>query len=505
MTIAITFSRASFGIQAPQVTVEVHISNGLPKFTIVGLPETTVKESKDRVRSALINSHFDFPSRRITVNLAPAELPKDGGRFDLPIAIGILAATGQIDKSDLDHYEFAGELALSGELRMIKGALPLAIGARNAKRTLIVPMANAPEVALAENLQILPAKHLLDISQHLCKQKPIEPWHYPACEKAELQKYPDFSEVRGQPHAKRAMEIVAAGGHSLLMYGPPGTGKSMLASRLPSILPNLSENEALEVASIASIAKKTFDWASWRNRPFRAPHHSASSVALVGGGTPPRPGEISLAHQGILFLDELPEFDRKVIEALREPLESGTVTISRAAIQAEFPAQFQLIAAMNPCPCGYLGDPSGKCTCIPQSVARYRGKISGPILDRIDLFIEVARVTEGLLQPLSNEQNENSTIIKKRVVACRELQFERQNKCNARLQQSEIDLYCALDIENSNFLEQAIKKLNLSARALHRILKISRTIADLEQSQAIEKKHLLEALSFRKFDKLPTV
>ncbi|MCU7810276.1 MAG: YifB family Mg chelatase-like AAA ATPase, partial [Candidatus Thiodiazotropha sp. (ex Notomyrtea botanica)] len=390
MSLAILYSRAQEGIQAPLVTVEIHLANGLPALSIVGLPEMAVRESKDRVRGALTNSQFEFPARRITINLAPADLPKEGGRFDLPIGLGILAASGQLPKATLENYEFAGELALSGELRPVTGILPAALAAREAGRTLIVPRQNADEAALVADLNLHCADHLLEVCAHLNgtsllptirkNSRPTVSGHQPY-----------LAEVKGQHQAKRALEIAAAGGHALLFIGPPGTGKSMLATRLPGILPEMSEDEALESAAIASITNRPFQPERWLQRPFRSPHHTASAVALVGGGSKPRPGEISLAHNGVLFLDELPEFERHVLEVLREPMENGWITISRATQQAEYPARFQLIAAMNPCPCGYLGDGSERCRCSIEQIKRYRNRISGPLLDRIDMHVEVPR------------------------------------------------------------------------------------------------------------------
>ncbi|SFE76361.1 YifB family Mg chelatase-like AAA ATPase [Nitrosomonas sp. Nm166] len=500
MSLAVLYSRALSGMQAPLVTVETHIANGLPSFTIVGLPDTEVRESKDRVRAALQNAQFKIPAQRITINLAPADLPKESGRFDLPIALGILAATGQIPKDKLDQYEWAGELALTGELRPIHGALAMTYSASQSGRSFVLPQQNAAEAALVKKSTIYAAKSLLQICAHLSGREPLPVYQHTVGNDIRVNDATDLDEVKGQAHAKRALEIAAAGSHSLLMIGPPGTGKSMLAARFPSILPPMTEAEALESAAIQSLSYGSFNIENWKRRPFRSPHHTASGVALVGGGSHPRPGEISLAMHGVLFLDELAEFDRKVLEVLREPLESGKITISRAARQAEFPAQFQLIAAMNPCPCGYLGHPNGKCHCTPDQVARYRAKISGPLLDRIDMQIEVPAVPQQELmqQRLTDEK---SSVIRQRVEQSHQLQLNRQNKTNGRLSVKEIDQFCALDTTSENLLKQAINHLNLSARAYHRILKVARTIADLSRVKKISNQHIAEAIQYRRLDK----
>ncbi len=500
MSLATIYSRGRSGIDAPLVTVEVHVSNGLPSLSIVGLPETAVKESKDRVRGAIINSHFEFPVQRITINLAPADLPKEGGRFDLAIALGILAASGQIPKESLTHYECIGELSLGGELRAINGALPVAIHSRNAGRQLILPKENVTEAALVNRVELIPAGCLLEVCAHLNGQKLIE-GSFPDQIANKPDQAIDFADVHGQFHVKRAFEIAAAGSHNLLMLGPPGTGKSMLAARLPTILPELTEQQAQETAAIASISDQGLDIGNWLRPPFRSPHHTASAAALVGGGSNPKPGEISLAHNGTLFLDELPEFDRKVLEVLREPLETGHITISRASRQADFPANFQLIAAMNPCPCGYLGDPSGRCHCTSEQVARYRGRISGPLLDRIDMHLEVPRVSLDVLRQGSAEGEESSATIKQRVVAARELAFSRCGKSNAALTAAEVKQFCGLSEPGHRLLEQALDAFGLSHRAYHRILKLARTIADLVASEHIEIPHISEAIGYRKLDR----
>lgn len=499
MSLAVLYSRALSGMDAPEVVVEVHLANGLPSFAIVGLPEAEVKESKDRVRAAIQTAQFEFPARRITVNLAPADLPKESGRYDLPIALGILAASGQIPKDALNRYEVAGELALTGELRAIRGALAMTYhmmrqaNSYTNQRAFILPYASAQEASLVKGATIYPASSLLAVCAHLTGHTPLTQHEHQASEQA--LDYPDFGEVKGQFKAKRALEIAAAGGHSVLMSGPPGTGKSMLASRFAGILPSMSETEALESAAIQSL-NGHYKPENWKRRPYRSPHHTASGVALVGGGGVPRPGEISLAHHGVLFLDELPEFDRKVLEVLREPLESGRITISRAAKQADFPAQFQLVAAMNPCPCGYLGHFNNKCRCTPDQVQRYKSKISGPLLDRIDLLIEVPALKQEELT--TTALGETSAEIRQRVEQARQLQLQRQGKTNAGLGSLEIDELCQTDEQSTNLLKTAVSRMQLSARGYHRILKVARTIADLAQSPPLLSSHIAEAIQYRR-------
>ena len=500
MPVAVLHSRALSGFDAPPVTVEVHLAGGLPAFNLVGLPDTEVRESRDRVRAALQNAQFEFPSRKVTVNLAPADLPKESGRFDLPIALGILAATGQLPAAALAGYEFAGELALTGDLRPIRGALAMTLKAHRDGRAFVLPEASAAEAALVKDAVVHPAKSLLAVCAHVTGREPLARF-ISARPIASDAMAPDLADVRGQAGPKRALEVAAAGGHSLVMLGPPGTGKSMLAQRLPGLLPPMSEDEALESAAIHSLTGR-FRLEDWGRRPLRAPHHTASAVALVGGGSDPRPGEISLAHHGVLFLDELPEWDRRVLEVLREPLESGQIHISRAARQAIFPARFQFVAAMNPCPCGYLGHPTGKCRCSPDQIARYRSRISGPLLDRIDLQIEVPSLPVDALPPKPGRAAEPSAAVRARVAAAAVLQRVRQGKPNAQLQPKEIERLCRPDAQGEALLKNAFARLSLSARAYHRILKVARTIADLAAAEDLAASHVAEAIGYRRLDRM---
>lgn len=497
MSLALVHSRARAGVAAPEVRVEVHLSGGLPRIHIVGLPEAAVRESLDRVRAAILCAQFEFPMRRITVNLAPADLRKDGGRFDLPIALGILAASDQIPRQALADVEFLGELALTGELRAVDGVLPAALASARAGRRLVVAAGNGAEAALAREVDARTARTLLEVCAALHGRREL-----PLAQMADTTTaaVPDLSDVRGQAQARRALEVAAAGNHHLLLIGTPGCGKTLLASRLPGLLPPASETEALESAAIASISGRGLDPAHWRQRPFRSPHHTASAVALVGGGADPRPGEISLAHNGVLFLDELPEWDRRALEVLREPLESGTVTVSRAARSAQFPARFQLIAAMNPCPCGWAGDASGRCRCSPEAVRRYRGRLSGPLLDRIDLHVEVPRLPPQELRPEA-PPGESSAQVRARVEHARILQLRNRGVLNAQLSQADTLRLCRLQPRDQLLLERAIDRLQLSARSLQRILRVSRTIADLAGAQDIATEHLSEALGYRRLDR----
>ncbi|PTC02097.1 ATP-dependent protease [Vibrio mediterranei] len=498
MGLSIIYSRASVGVEAPLVTVEVHISNGMPGFTLVGLPETTVKESKDRVRSAIINSRFEFPAKRITVNLAPADLPKEGGRFDLPIALGILAASDQLPHDKLLAHEFVGELALSGELRVVKGVLPAALAANKSRRCLVVPEGNGNQAALVGREHHKSASGLLDVCAYLMGQRALSLY----TDTKQIKMVPktrDLQDIIGQQQGKRALEIAAAGNHNLLFLGPPGTGKTMLASRLCDLLPEMSEQEAMETASVASLTQQEINEDNWKTRPFRAPHHSSSMAALVGGGSIPRPGEISLAHNGLLFLDEMPEFERKVLDSLREPLESGEIIISRAQGKTRFPARFQLVGALNPSPTGYYEGNQSRTN--PQLILRYLSRLSGPLLDRFDMSIEIPSLPKGTLSE-GGERGESTQVVRQRVHRARDVMLSRNGKVNALLHNGEIEDHCRLKKTDAEFLENALHRLGLSVRAYHRIIKVARTIADLGGEEDIQRAHLAEALGYRAMDRL---
>ncbi len=497
MSLALVHSRARAGVSAPPVRVEVHLSGGLPVTHIVGLPEAAVRESRERVRAAISCAQLEFPAGRITVNLAPADLPKGGSRLDLPIALGILAASGQIDRLALDGWEFLGELGLTGELRGVAGVLPAALAAAAAGRKLMLPPGNGAEAALARGVEAYVARTLPEVCAALRGSKQLPRAQAPPSAASPL---PDLADVRGQAEARRALEIAASGQHHLLLLGVPGCGKTLLASRLPGLLPEASEAEALETAAIVSVSGRGLDPARWRQRPFRAPHHSASAIALVGGGSPPRPGEVSLAHNGVLFLDELPEWDRRALDMLREPLESGTVTVSRAGRSAEFPARFQLVAAMNPCPCGWAGDPAGSCNCAPEAVQRYLARISGPLLDRIDLQVAVPRLSPRMLGP-DAPPGESSAQVRERVARARAVQLARDGRLNAHLDQAGMERSCRLSPCDRRMLEDAAERLRFSARSVHRVLRVARTIADLAGSEDIDIRHLAEALGYRRADR----
>ncbi len=500
--LAVVRTRVLVGVQALPVMVEVHLANGLPCFTTVGLAETAVRESKERVRGAILNSGFEFPAKRITVNLAPADLPKSGGHFDLAIALGILLASGQLVNADVDELEIIGELALDGRLRQVAGVLPVAMACGEANRSLVLPSDNAQEAGLLEDTCCWHAAHLLDVCYHLVGKQQMSQCQYSQPDQTQTQGFADMADVKGQPQAKRALEVAASGGHSVLLIGPPGTGKSMLAARLAGILPPLKQHQALETAAVHSISRNTLKQYQWRQRPFRSPHHSSSSVALVGGGSHPRPGEISLAHNGILFLDELAEFGRATLEQLREPLETGQIHIARANQSVTYPACFQLITACNPCPCGFLGDGTERCQCSVNKIDKYLAKLSGPLLDRIDIQLRLPRVSPKQLR--QNLKEETSSNVRNRVEKAQAQQFDRQGQLNHQLKSTEIEQVCNLSTASYEFLDAVSERLHLSARAYHRIMRVARTIADIEAKRKVEQQHLAEAVGYRSLDRLIT-
>ena len=498
MSLAVVYTRANQGVDAPLVTVETHLSNGLPALNMVGLPETAVKESRERVRSAILNAGLEFPARRITINLAPADIPKSGGRYDLAIALSILAASGQVPAKKLADIEILGELALAGDVRAVQGVVPAVIAARDAGRRLMVPSANADEATLVRNASSIGVDTLHNAFLHF-NGKPLSPMPERTLPAQTMTGITEISAVRGQVLAKRALLIAAAGGHNMLMVGPPGTGKTLLANAIPGLLPSLSESDALAVASVRSVAGVRFEAADWACPPFRAPHHGASAVAIVGGGRHITPGEVTLAHAGILFLDELTEFKRHVLESLREPLEAGVITISRADNRVSYPARFQLIAAMNPCPCGYAGDDRGFCHCTPERIARYLEKISGPLLDRIDVHVQIGRLSSEELRRPPKTPEPDSAQLREQVSRCRQTQLARQGCLNRELDAERLDEFCPMQASAETLIQQSMEKLHLSARACHRMIKLSRTLADLDGDEVISASHVAQAAAFRQF------